>query len=132
MTIWSTKFTFVPLISISWNRKISHPKKKRRIKPVFIILPILLLAGGYYGFTRLQHSMHYESTDNAFVESNALLVAARIPGYIDSILVDDYQEVQPGQALFRLDDRELKISVLQAEADLASAEAELEKCMLHC
>jgi membrane fusion protein (multidrug efflux system) len=100
-------------------------KTKGRLKPVTIILPLILIIVSYFGYKKLTHAIHYESTDNAQLESNAVPVISRIAGYIDSVYVDDYQEVKAGQLLWVLDDREYQIAVAQAEADLLQAEADL-------
>lgn len=101
----------------------SRPKKK--FKPVYIFLPLALIFGGYFGFKKISHAIHYESTDNAQIESNAIPVLSRLAGYIDSVAVSDYSHVKPGQLLVTLDGREYQIAVSQAEADLAQAKADL-------
>ncbi len=99
--------------------------KKKKFKPAYIILPLVLILGGYYGYGKLMHALHYETTDNAQVESNAVPVLSRIAGYVDSLNISDYQQVQAGQPLLVLDDREYSIAVAQAEADLLQAKADL-------
>jgi membrane fusion protein (multidrug efflux system) len=89
------------------------------------VLPLVLIVGGYFAFKKISHAINYESTDNAQVESNAVPVLSRIAGYIDSITVTDYSEVRAGQLLVKLDDREYRIAVSQAEADLSQAIADL-------
>lgn len=100
-------------------------EKKRRFKPIYVILPLVLIGGGIYGWGKIQHALAYESTDNAQIESNAVPVLSRIAGYIDSVAVSDYADVKPGQLVVKLDDREAGLAVSQAQADLAQAEADL-------
>lgn len=99
------------------------PKKKSKVP--FILLGVVVLLGGYFGVKRIWHGMHYESTNNAQVEASALPILSRVNGYIDSVLVADYQEVKKGDLLLVLDDRELQIALQQAEADLLTAQADL-------
>src|SRR5947209_8372266 len=101
------------------------PTEKKRIKPIYIILPIVIIIGGYFGIKKIIHAINYESTDNAQVESNAVPVISRVAGYIDSIAVSDYSDVKPAQLVVKLDDREYRIAVAQAEADLQQAKADL-------
>src|SRR5256885_1792285 len=101
------------------------PKTGRKIKPIYIIFPLILILGGYYGFKKIMHAINYESTDNAQIESNAVPVVSRVAGYIDSVAVFDYSDVKEGQLLVKLDDREYQIAVNQAEADLNQAKADL-------
>ncbi len=100
-------------------------KKEKKFKPIYIILPLVLIVGGYFGYTKVNHAIHYESTDNAQIESNAVPVLSRISGYIDSVAITDYAEVKPGQLIVKLDDREYQIAISQAQADLATAQADL-------
>lgn len=102
----------------------SAPKKKKSKVP-FILLGIVILLGGYFGIKKLIHSLHYESTDNAQIETNTVPVLSRVNGYADSILVTDFQQVKKGDLLVVLDDRELQVSLQQAEADLLTAQADL-------
>jgi membrane fusion protein (multidrug efflux system) len=99
--------------------------KKKGFKPIYIILPLILLVGGYYAFTKINHAIHYESTDNAQIQSNSTPVVSRIAGYIDSLNVQDYSSVQAGQTVLVLDDREQQLAVSQAQADLLQAQADL-------
>jgi len=100
------------------------PKKKKSKVP-FIILGVIVLVGGFFGVKRIIHGIHYESTDNATVETNNIPILSRVNGYIDSVAVTDYQDVKKGDLLLTIDDRELKIAVQQAEADLLAAQADL-------
>ena len=100
-------------------------KERKRFKPIYVILPIILIAGGIYGWGKIQHAINYESTDNAQIESNSVPVLSRVSGYIDSVTVSDYTEVKQGQVVLKLDDREAQIAISQAQADLLQAQADL-------
>jgi len=98
---------------------------RKKFKPIYVILPLVIIIGGYFAFKKISHALNYESTDNAQIESNALPVLSRIAGYTDSVYIVDYQEVKAGQLLLTIDDREYSIALAQAEADLLQAEADL-------
>lgn len=100
----------------------AKPGKKAAPK---VILAVVLVAAGYFGYTRISHALHYENTDNAQIESNATPVIPRIPGYIDSVELKDFQNVKEGQLLVVLDKKPYEIAAHQAAADLATAEADL-------
>ena len=51
-----------------------------------------------------------------------LNLAPRVSGYIGEVLVGDNQSVKVGQVLARIDDRDLKTALAQAQADVASAQ----------
>lgn len=103
----------------------TQAEKKKGFKPIYVILPAVLLAGGVYGYGKIKHALAYESTDNAQIQSNATPVLSRISGYIDSVAVSDYADVKRGQLVLKLDDREAQLAVSQAQADLAQAQADL-------
>ncbi|MGL5484228.1 MAG: HlyD family secretion protein, partial [Aeromonas veronii] len=58
------------------------------------------------------------STDNAYLQSEVTGISSKLPGYIREVLVTDNQPVKAGQLIARLDDREYKTRVAEAEADL--------------
>lgn len=90
------------------------------------VVSAILLVSGIYGFKKINHVLHYESTDNAQVETKSTPVLARVAGYIDSINVEDYASVEKGQILVYIDKREYEIAVAQAEADLFQSQADFE------
>ena len=98
------------------------PKKKN--KAIFI-LPVILGLGFFFGIRSYIHSVNFESTDNAQVETNTLPVISRVSGYVDSIGVSDFGEVKAGQLVLKIDDNEYKLALKQAEADLQAALADL-------
>lgn len=59
-----------------------------------------------------------EDTDNAYVGANTAQVNSVISGQVQQVLVDDTQYVHAGDVVIKLDDRDAKIAVAQAEADL--------------
>ncbi len=61
----------------------------------------------------------YQSTDDAYVQAARTAVSASISGRIVDLQVQDNQPVKAGQVLFRLDDRDYKNALAQAEAQLA-------------
>lgn len=90
-----------------------------------IILLLVLLIGGYFGFQAYQHSQQYESTDNAQIEGSSAPVLARVAGYVQSVNVDDYALVKKGQLLVTIDPQEYDVALAQAEADYQQSQADL-------
>lgn len=57
----------------------------------------------------------------------SVAIRSRISGVIAAVLVRDGQDVKAGELLFRLDDREAKAQLRQAEAALARSQVELDE-----
>jgi membrane fusion protein (multidrug efflux system) len=98
-------------------------KKKSPVR--FIILAVILLGGGIFGFKKIQFAMNNETTDNAQVETQITPVLPRVAGYVKNIVVNDYDSVNSGQLLVELDDDELQTQLNQMEADYKAAEADI-------
>ena len=66
-----------------------------------------------------------ESTQNAYVRGRTTVIAPQVSGYVVQVLVKDYELVQPGQVLARVDDRIYQARVAQARAAVDAQEAAL-------
>ena len=106
------------------NNEAVAPKKSS--KGFIIVLALLVIGGGWFGFNKYNHSQHHEETDDAQIEANISPVIPRVGGYIKAVRVKDNQQVKKGDTLVILDDRDLALKVLQAEAALATAHTNLE------
>ena len=98
---------------------------KRRNPLVFLLLALVLLAGGYYGFTRYQFAKAHESTDDAQVEGDVYPILPRVGGPVLAVRVIDNQPVQKGDVLVTLDAADYQQRVNAAEAALAAARAQV-------
>jgi membrane fusion protein, multidrug efflux system len=94
------------------------PRSSRR-SPVrwalFALLPLALVAGGYWYVTGGQ----VMSTDDAYVEADTVGVSTDVSGIVKEIDVSDNQHVDAGQVLYRLDPRQFQIALDNAKANLA-------------
>ena len=98
----------------------ASPRRKRRLP--LVILGVLVLALGTWAVRRYLYSRHHVTTDNAQVDGHITLIAPRISAFINRVLVDDNQSVRQGDTLVVLDDRDLKVRLEQAEAELRDAQ----------
>ncbi len=89
-----------------------------------LLLPAaaVLLVGGLYAATGPSDP----STHDAYVRADATWIAPKIAGHVAEVLVQDNQTVKAGQPLVRLDDRDYRIAVTLAEADVTAARAAIE------
>lgn len=90
-----------------------------------LIISAVVIGALYYTYHTVDHSMHYESTDNAQIETNSVPVISRISGYVREFSLLDYQKVTKGDTLAVIDDSDFVLAVEQANADLLAAEADL-------
>jgi membrane fusion protein (multidrug efflux system) len=98
---------------------------KKSSKTFIIVLGLLLVAGGWFGFSKYQHAQHHEETDDAQIEANISPVIPRVAGYVKEVRVKDNQQIKKGDTLLILDDKDLALKVMQAEAALATAQSNL-------
>jgi membrane fusion protein (multidrug efflux system) len=63
------------------------------------------------------------STDDAYVQADSTIVASRVSGYISAVLVQDDQPVRAGEVIARIDDRDFRAGLSQAQADVQAAQA---------
>ncbi|WP_193165321.1 HlyD family secretion protein [Microbulbifer hainanensis] len=73
-------------------------------------------------WTRLDGS---ESTDDAYVTIDSTLVAPKVAGFIDEVLVQDNQHVKAGDLLARIEDSDFRAALNEASAGVSAAEANL-------
>jgi membrane fusion protein, multidrug efflux system len=107
----------------------SKPSQKGflRRRPVVSAIGALLLAsalGG--GYLYLNQTEHFQSTDDAFIAARQSSLAPKVSGYITAVPVTDNQHVAAGDVIARIDDRDYRTALEQAEAQVAAAKASIE------
>jgi membrane fusion protein (multidrug efflux system) len=101
--------------------QIIHTKSRAAIAAGVLLLAGTAWAG--FGFVRADHGS--EKTLDAYVAADFTLVAPKVAGLVQSVLVEDNQAVRAGQILATIDDRDFRAALGSAEADLEAAEAEV-------
>ena len=71
------------------------------------------------------NARHYQTTDDAFIDTHLVRVAPRISGRVSKVLVDDNQFVRAGQPLVEIDPRDQQASLNQALATRVQADAQI-------
>lgn len=102
----------------------SSTSPKKFIAPVIGL--IVVATAGFYGFNAYRYNQQYETTDNAQIETSSAPVLARVAGYVQSVDVSDYTNVQRGQPLLVIDPQEYDLALQQAEADYQQTLADLQ------
>jgi membrane fusion protein (multidrug efflux system) len=81
---------------------------------LFLLLPLVLIAGGYWYVTGGQ----VMSTDDAYVEADKVGVSTDVSGIVKEVDVAENQHVEAGRVLYRLDDLPFRLAVQRAEAQI--------------
>jgi membrane fusion protein, multidrug efflux system len=85
---------------------------------------VLALAGaGHFGWDYWTVGRFQVSTDDAYVKADSTTIAPKVSGYIASVLVGDNEPVKAGEVLAKIDDRDFRVALNQANADLEAAKA---------
>jgi membrane fusion protein (multidrug efflux system) len=127
-----------PIVELPPEREDQHLELDRKPKDTprkgllrrhplsFVVgLPLFILAaaGGYLYW---DYAEHFETTDDAFIAARQFAIAPKVPGYITDVLVTDNQHVPAGGVIVRIDERDYRIALAQAQAQVAGAEANIE------
>src|SRR5712671_6934175 len=96
-------------------------------RPVISAMGAVLLAsilGG--GYLYVDYARRFQSTDDAFIAARQSALAPKVSGYITAVPVTDNEHVAVGDVIARIDDRDYRIALNQAEAQVAAAQASIE------
>ena len=75
------------------------------------------------GYVYLDYTEHFQSTDDAFIASRQIAIAPKVSGYVTQVPVTDNQHVAAGGVIARIDDRDYRVALEQADAQVAAAQA---------
>jgi membrane fusion protein (multidrug efflux system) len=93
----------------------------RRKRTVFIIMGAALLGLVAVGVRHWIFNLSHVSTDNAQVDGHIVPILPKVGGFVTQVRVDDNRQVTAGDTLVVLDDRDYKVRLAQADADLGVA-----------
>lgn len=94
--------------------------KAKRKKSLSFVALIVILAVILYLIWKLFFN-HSVSTDNAYVGAETATVTSMVTGQVAEVLVSDTHQVKKGDLLVVVDNRDAKIALAQAQAELAKA-----------
>jgi membrane fusion protein (multidrug efflux system) len=87
-----------------------------------LLLFIPVAASGYLYWDNAQH---FESTDDSFIAARQFAIAPKVSGYITAVPVTDNQPVSGRAVIARIDPRDYRVALDQADAQLAHDQAVL-------
>jgi membrane fusion protein (multidrug efflux system) len=104
------------------------PEKKRRLKRILIIAGVIVLVLGLLFFIRWWVTGRFlESTNDAYLKADTVVVSPKVSGYVSAVYVADNQAVKAGQPLVTLDGRQYQAALDQAQANIDGRKADIAK-----
>jgi membrane fusion protein (multidrug efflux system) len=94
---------------------------------LFLLGLVVFAVATAAGYLYWDAARRFESTDDAFIAARQFGVAPKVSGYITAVPVTDNQHVAAGDVIARIDDRDYRIALDQANAQLAHDQAVLEQ-----
>ncbi len=108
----------------------ASPKKKKGSpvgKVVFALVLVGIVGGGIaWGAHWFSVGRFEETTNNAYLQADQVVIAPKVGGYVDQVLVADNQTVVAGQPLVKIDQRQFQSALEQQQANVAARQADLE------
>ncbi|SFL99895.1 HlyD family secretion protein [Methylobacterium pseudosasicola] len=101
------------------------PAQKRPLKRMLLLgLLATALGGGVYeGWQWWSVGRFFVSTDDAYVQADISVLAAKVPGYLESVPVVNGISVKKGDVIAKLDDGDYRLALQAAQDKLATQES---------
>ncbi len=100
------------------EQEVSKKKSKKLFPIIFAGLAVIAIT---FGIIKYVHSLHYEETEDAQIESDISPIIPKASGYVKAVRVEDNQHVRKGDTLVILEDQDYQLKVAQAQAAYANA-----------
>jgi membrane fusion protein (multidrug efflux system) len=84
---------------------------------------VVIGAAGWYGYDYWTIGRFHVSTDDAYVQADTVTIAPKVSGYLVDVRVQDNETVKAGQILARIDDRDYRVALDEAKANVLAAQA---------
>ncbi|MFZ3324973.1 MAG: HlyD family secretion protein [Methylocella sp.] len=103
-----------------------HGLKRRRRLLMGALAAVVLAIAAVFGVPWIREILTTVSTDDAYVNGHVTFVAARVPGQVSRVLVDDNYRVHKGDLLVELDREPYQVIVAVKKAAVDTAKADLD------
>jgi multidrug resistance efflux pump len=101
-------------------------KPSRRSVILMVLVALIGVLAILYAWQLWPFTGRMAVTENAYVRGQITVLAPQVSGYVTEVLVQDFEEVEQGQPLVRIDDRQYRQLVEQRRAELAARRFELD------
>jgi membrane fusion protein (multidrug efflux system) len=105
------------------ERDQSFLRRHRFALPIGLALAVVVGAGG---FLYWDNARHFQSTDDAFIAARQFSIAPKVSGHLTAVLVTDNEHVAAGDVIARIDDRDYRVALEQAQAQVRVAQANVQ------
>jgi len=78
------------------------------------------------GYLYWNYAELFQSTDDSFIAARQFAIQPKVSGYVTAVPVTDNQHVAAGDVIARIDDRDYRNALAQAQAQVAAAQASIE------
>jgi membrane fusion protein, multidrug efflux system len=102
----------------------SQPKRGPRRKPLILaVLVVALSFGAYEGYGWWTNGRFLISTDDAYVQADITVLAAKVSGYVTEVAVSSNQSVKAGDLVAKIDDGDYRLALKSAQDKLATQQS---------
>src|SRR5215470_18481716 len=105
-------------------------KRRRRSRRPLVLAVVLLAAasvGAWQGYRWWTDGRFMVWTDDAYVSAKTATLAAKVPGYVASLNVEDNAPVHAGDIIATIDDGDYKLAVDAAREKVATQQAAVDR-----
>lgn len=102
----------------------SFPLRSRKVRLGLLFGALAVLAAGLWWYLGHQsYGKYQQSTNDAYIQADSVVVAPKVGGYIDRVFVVENQSVRAGQPLALLDPRDYRSQASQIQAQIEASRA---------
>jgi membrane fusion protein (multidrug efflux system) len=104
---------------INWNKAFEFAW---RLLVFVVAIGIIIVVST--NWNRWEGGAGWQSTSDAYLQSDLTPITAKVAGYLRELPIQDYERVRQGQTLAQLVDDDYRAAVEQAQAGIATAQAQ--------
>lgn len=104
---------------------IAPPESQRRRPPAgLIVLVLVLLAGGIFGYREFNERLNFLHEEDARIQADMITISSRVAGWVVNVPAGEGMTVGPNTVLVAIDTREARIVLDEMTAQLEGVGAE--------
>src|SRR5271156_6246386 len=90
----------------------------------FVVAAIIVIVC-FTHWNRWQGEARYQTTDDAYLQTDLTPLSAQVSGYVRAVPVQDFAQVRAGQVIVEIVDDNYRATVAEAAANVAAAQAQI-------